>query len=396
MSSVVMERDLQEIEELTLRLERGTDLSTEGLLNRLHGVCSRVSAWQWCIHGDTTDFRRQVISWLVGKGRYVLAKRYALCGKGDLLCRHDVTGKARVRPMGCGARFCPRCSRRSGRKHLSRVASHLSSSPHGSIWHIVLTQPQVGWESIQNAKERFEKSWKAFYPTLRKAGLKAALATYHVKPSRRFGWHYHCHLVVEWDDAVDSESLYERLNGRWKAACSQGRACSDNKELFVRIVTDGGPALVGMSENTQLDFWDEPQDAVEKCLHYVLRDVLQGIESWIESMKDPQDCVDFCNYMGTSKRHRSYGTWRKAVPGNVTEERDREEERTSESEALAAAGIKKGSSEWTAMGTMDMCVGTSKTGSTSSRELLMQLIGSTNRSRGVLWRLRKVVQRLCA
>jgi hypothetical protein len=260
----------------------------------------------------------------------------------------------------------------------------------------VLTQPGLTEEGIVHAKERFEASWKAFYPTLRKSGLTAALATYHVKPNARFGWHYHCHLVAEFDGVLDTDSLYQLLNDRWKKCCSKHKSHVDYKELFMRLVTDPGPALVGMGEHTQLEFWDEPKDQVETCLHYILRDVLQGIETWIECMKSEDDCHAFCDFMGTAKRHRCYGTWRKTVKNDVVEERDKLEERSMDEAAVSRLNPQKGASPWSAVCTMDSCISTWRSGSGESKRLLQQLLGCTNRSVGVMSRLRKVVFALAA
>lgn len=394
MYSVQLERDLQDIADLSGALERGTLIDSKELEQRLIFVCAKVSAWQWCIHGESLEFRKQVIRWLVSKGKYVLARRYALCGKGDLLLKHEKDGRARVKPMGCGARFCPRCSRRAGRKHLTRIASHLSSSPHGSIWHMVLTQPVFPKESIQGARARFEKSWTAFYPTLRKSGMTAALATYHLKPSVKYGWHYHCHLVLELDDIVDGDSWFEKVNEAWHRAIA--KSAPEQRvfhDIFVRLVTKPGPAMVGMKDNTQLEFWNESSDAVETALHYVIRDVLQGIESWIGAMTRKEDCFDFCDFMGSAKRHRSYGTWRKKVDVE-TEERDEAEE--SGSAGVSEAAKMKGVSEWVHVSTMDHCLHESKSGPSASRDLLTQLLGCTNRSTGVLYRLRKLVSSIAA
>ena len=389
-----IERDIQEIDELTARLERGTDVDDGPLMQRMVGLCSKLSRWQWCIHGDTMEFRRRVTRWLVNKGKYTLAKRYALCGKGDLLLKHDKTGVSRIRPMGCGARFCPRCSRRAGRKHLSRVASHLSTSSHGCIYHIVLTQPTMPQERIQDARLRFETAWKRFYPTLRKAGLRAALLTYHVKPSMKYGWHYHAHAVVEFDDVVDEDSLYDKLDLKWRVVTRMSKDQGVEKELFMRLVTAGGPALVGMKENTQLDFWDEPTDQVECVLHYVIRDVLQGIEGWVEAMDREQDCYDFCDFMGAMKRHRTYGTWRKCVPHDDTEERDEKEDTCQTSSP--ADKVKGSATEWTLVSTMDHALHSLSVGDKRYWEAMTQFIGCTNRSQGSLFRLKKLVRSIAA
>lgn len=382
---------LQEVIDLSGALERGNSSDVAGLLARCVGLCSRVSGWQWCIHGETVAFRKKVVEWLIKNGRYVLARRYALCGKGDLLLRHQGTGAARVRPMGCGAKFCPRCSRRSGRKHLARVAAHLSTSSHGSIWHVVLTQPGMVEESVGHAKIRFEKAWKRFYPTLRKAGLRSALATYHAKPNRRYGWHYHCHLVMEMDDVVDEETLYHGLNERWQEVVGRVEGRTGRRDVFMRPVVGPGPALVGMKANTQLDFWDEPVDQVEAVLHYLIRDVLQGVESWVKDLVSESEVFEFCGYMGTAKRHRTYGEWRKRVPEDGTESEAALEESGGccevKKEMVAGHG-----GLWSVVTTMDQSFRSLRAGVMETEPLVAQLIGKRNRSSGVLFRLKRLVE----
>lgn len=391
MSSVELQRDLQEIDDLTGAIVRGTSDRVDVLSQRLELVCQKQSAWQWCIHGDTLAYRRMVTKWLVKKDKFVLAKRFALCGKGDMIAKHESSGMVRVRPMGCGASFCPRCSSRSGRKHLSRIVSHLSTSGHGSIYHVVLTHPAAKEETLGSARARFEKSWKLFYPTLRKCGLRSALATYHAKPSPRWGWHYHCHLVVEFDDGIDSDTLYSRLNERWQIVSTPNDVTLQKpKDLFMRLVVKPGPALVGMKENTQLDFWDEPTDQVEAALHYVIRDVLQGVSGWIEGLTSDAGVFEFCEMMAAAKRHRSYGAWRKKVPDDDTEAKDEAEDRAVSAAGSEGPKVRK-LSEWILGETVDKTIHSSKHGSAQCISVLMLLIGHTNRSQGVLFRLRKLV-----
>jgi hypothetical protein len=260
----------------------------------------------------------------------------------------------------------------------------------------VLTQPSIREEGIGAARGRFEKSWKAFYPLLRKCGLRAALATYHAKPSAKYGWHYHCHLVVEFDDVVDAESLYEKLNLKWTTLVALNDSHRAYNDLFMRMVTDAGGPLAGMKENTQLEFWSESQNAVETALHYVIRDVLQGIEGWVAALNADSEVFEFCDFMGAAKRHRTYGEWRKCVPADGTEERDASEDRAI-SEAVKEPQTKgKVGSEWSEMSTMDGALQQSKLGSSESANALRQLIGYTNRSKGVLFRLRKLVTWLAA
>jgi hypothetical protein len=223
--------------------------------------------------------------------------------------------------------------------------------------------------------------------------MRSALATYHMKPSLRFGWHYHCHLVVEWDDVVDGDSLYEKVDRKWREVSREASRVDDNP-VFARMVTGEGPALVGMKENTQLEFWDEPQDEVEKVLHYLIRDVLQGIEGWLSRLRTEEEAAEFCEFMSAAKRHRCYGKWRKRVAGDETEARDAAEE-VSSAEGVEKV-VQKECSEWKSVSSMDGVLGMCRSGSRDSMNLLQKLIGCTNRSKGVLFRLRKVVLSIAA
>ena len=221
------------------------------------------------------------------------------------------------------------------------------------------------------------------------------MATYHVKPSKKYGWHYHCHLVAEMDDVVDQETLFQGINESWRKAVSKHQSHLDYKEVFMRKVTGPGEALTGMKENTQLDFWSEPQDAVEKVLHYVIRDVLQGIEGWVKALEQEEDVYDFCDFMGAMKRHRTYGKWRKKVEDDESEKKVELEEKPV-SELTKVDREKKGDAFWSELSTMDACLIASKIGSSESREALKKLLGCTNRSQGTLFRLRKLTTWLAA
>jgi hypothetical protein len=219
--------------------------------------------------------------------------------------------------------------------------------------------------------------------------MTAALATYHVKPSAKYGWHYHCHLVVEFDDVVDPDSLHEGLDLAWRRVTSRHESHLEYKQIWMRCVTGPGPALVGMAENTQLEFWNEPEDNVSKVLHYVIRDVLQGVENWVLEMERKTDVWDFCDFMGTAKRHRTYGAWRKKVAGDETEAAAKAEETAIDKAVLAGQQV-KGISEWTQMMTMDQAIREAKGGRSDLQMLIGSLSGCTNRSRGVSFRLKKL------
>src|SRR3989304_3410537 len=274
MEEHVVERNLQEVLDAEGAALRGDDGAVKVLLNRLMGFIRHPSKWQWVIHGETALYRGWVVQWLMGQERYKMARRFALCGRGDrALCREDAQA-ARVKPQGCGARFCPRCSRRFGRRFLARVASHWSSRPHGGLWHVVLTQQVLPYEDLEHSRERFGIAWKRAYAGLRKIGMRSGLATYHVKRSRGGGWHYHCHLIIEWKEGVDGERARGEVESVWNRAKKEPLHLA--QPLWGGEIWAGGPALVGLAEEKQMEFWQEGTDAVEGALQYVLRGVLQG------------------------------------------------------------------------------------------------------------------------
>lgn len=393
MGCSVLERDIEHVTTLIEQYDRGVMVEESSIEQRLLGLVGRVSPWQWCIHGDTLAYRREVVRWLVAKKKFVLAKRFALCGRGDLLMKDLEKDRGRVRPMGCGAAFCPRCSRKSGRRHLARIAGHLSSCAHGSIWHVVLTQPDLKGESLGAARDRFEGAWKHFYGALRRGGLVSALATYHAKPSWKFGWHYHCHLVVEVDDKIDHDTMVERWRDVWRDAVRIGESTLGDAPFFVRCVADAGDALTDMTD-TQMDFWNEPRDAVSRVLSYVIRDVLQGVETWVEKMRDAASAGQFCSFMFAAKRYRSYGKWRKKSDAEGRE-RDGDIEEGDKPDGPVKVGRQKVEDVvWVQTGSMDGILNSLKRGERTYEQLIRGLIGATNHTRGVLSRLRGIVQRI--
>lgn len=284
-------------------------------------MCEHATSWQWVIHGDTRDYRREAAAYLCEKGKFTKAMQFALCGRGDIV-KEEVGGDGvRVSPRGCGLRFCPRCSRRSGQRFLKRVGSHLEAQPHGEIVHFVLTQPVRGNEEVGAARKRFEDAWKTFYRALRKAGMKSALLTQHVKPRESWGWHYHGHCIVEWNNGVDAAAAASTLEAVWQKACKEetGR----EKALFCRLVCGPGAALEVGSLGNQGELWAEPEGAVQRVLQYAIRDVVQGCEEWVEKLTDAKEIGAFVGVITAAKLHRLFGDWRKpvAVPTAVTDEK---------------------------------------------------------------------------
>lgn len=388
MAEPVLERDLQDLKDLEVRAAAGDEAAQQQFFFIVSDLVKRVTKWQWVIHGETLVYRQRVIRWLVRSGRYTQARRFAMCGRGDVGSIGDGEGQVRIRPMGCGARFCPRCSRRYGRRFLARVAAHLSSKPHGELSHLVLTQRVLPDESLADARERFEGAWKKFYRVLRGIPMVSALATYHVTPSSVIGWHYHCHLVMELGEGVKLADVYEQLDDAWFAALGDGE--SQRKDLFRRLVSPAGPAMAGLAGDRQMEFWDESPDPVEVVLQYVLRDILQGVEGWIGKMATDEQAESFAKALSGAKLHRLYGVWRTAVVEGEADEVDGDAEADEEDSTVDGAGVR--AIVWQEVGGMDEVLWKARQGTEVCLDLVRRLLGRSSNRGAVALRLWRLVQ----
>jgi hypothetical protein len=387
MASPVLERDLQEMDELEGAALRGDEVAKQTLFFRLSDLAKDLTKWQWVIHGDSVVYRQRCVRWLVRQGRLRQARRFALCGRGDVGMVGQTEGSVRIKPMGCGARFCPRCSRRYGRRFLSRVVGHLSSEPHGQIWHMVLTQRVIPEESLAKARKRFGSSWKAFYVILRKLGMQSALATYHVMPSSVKGWHFHCHVLIEFADGVDGAKVEGLLDGAWFKALGDGE--TQRKPLFMRKVSDPGPAFDGLTGDVQMEFWAESRNPVEVVLQYVLRDVLQGVEGWISRISTDVGCEEFAEALSHAKLHRLYGVWRKKLVEEAKDEAGSSEGSTT----VGSSAVRKckDTEIWSSVGTMDEVLHWAKNGMGVGLDVVRRLLGRSANRGSVALRLSRLV-----
>lgn len=275
-------------------------------------VASRVTSWQWVIHGDTAEYRRAMCEWMMGQGQFRKALRFASCGRGDIGLMEESGSAVRVRAVGCGCRFCPRCSRRMGLRALRRVRAHIGASGHGDLIHMVLTHEARLGESLADAKVRFEKKFAAFRRSWPKCGVSAAMVTFHVKWSSAKWWHYHAHVVFDLGSGGLEAGQGGALAEEW-----QRLVYSEEKKVslvFWRKLASACDSLQGFLDSGQGEFWSEASDAVSNCLSYAIRDVVQGCESWVAGLMDDNGrVVDFAETVGGAKLHRLYGTWRKKV-----------------------------------------------------------------------------------
>lgn len=337
----VLERDWQVLREDICWAKQGFEDALARVESGLTSMTEKMTSWQWVIHGDTRGYRRGAVRYLLRAGKLDKALKFALCGRGDIVVEKREGEGVRVVPRGCGCRFCPRCSRRSGHRFLKRVGGHLEGRAHGVISHFVLTQPVRREEGVGESRKRFEKAWKRWYVALRAAGMEAALLTQHVKPRATVGWHFHGHCIVEWKGGVDVEGATAKLERVWQAAAKEeeGR----EKELFCRRVCDAGEALGEGGLGGQGELWSEPVGAVQRVLQYAIRDVVQGCESWVHSLTTDEQVSEFAGVIDSAKLHRLFGSWRKAaVVVGATAECERSEEKKKD----VGKGVEKGLSVW--------------------------------------------------
>jgi hypothetical protein len=230
---------------------------------------------------------------------------------------------------------------------------------------MVLTQEVLEGEGLLRNRERFERKWKTAYRAFQKAGATAMLVTNHVKRSRTGGWHYHAHVLVEWGEGCE-EAGVAGVGTTWRKAC---RALGESdKPVFYRHVAEAGGALAGMAGDGQGEFWQESSNPVEKVIQYLVRDVCQGLERWIEGVEDPKDLEDFVNVLGHAKLHRCYGRWR-AKCGGASEGEAKEEGKSPK------AATKKERADWMRLGTVDNVIRQAKAGIEVYVEFLAALRG---------------------
>jgi len=361
--------DFEALDSLIGRVEDGSSDRAGECQYEIEQVCARRTRWQWVLHGATEAFRVGIVRHFCGQGKYKKAKRYACCGRGDTAYVEEHGPGCKVRPKCCGYRTCPRCSRRYGRKILRKVGGHLASGPHGAIDHVVLTQKVKDGESLDVTRSRFEKKWKRIYKGIRAAGMRSMLVTYHVKRTRGEGWHYHAHCVIEWGVEVCAEDACASVALGWRDALEGAGELSH--PVFYRHVATPGDALVELAKDGQGEFWAESADAVTKLLQYCIRDVVQGIENWVEGVDTEELTAEFARAVDGAKLHRVYGVWRTKLEEKAVEEKDVVGVGATEKERAEAA--KKGVFEWLKIGSVDAVLSGAGTGVTLMREFVRSL-----------------------
>jgi len=296
----------------------------------------RLSRWQEVIHGRENAFRVLIVNGLLRKGDELGAERYALCGRGDRVKLNEETGEYRVSPRGCGKRVCPRCSRKRGIRFMRRVSEILEKGEHDRIGHVVLTQRVHLREGLRKCSERFNAKFNIWRGNATRRGMVGGLGTVHIVLSRKGGWHFHMHVLMEVREGFDFDDSLDR----WIDLVAQEEKVDREfiNQQFVRIVCEAGPAVEIGGEEIDL-FGDEQLSPVGKALGYVTRDILQGVGSLSRSGEELNDAQidEFIKESVCLKSHRLFGRWRESKIDRKEKEKERKE--ASKSEVWKEIGI---------------------------------------------------------
>jgi hypothetical protein len=219
--------------------------------------------------------------------------------------------------------------------------------------------------------------------------MRSALLTQHVKPRPGVGWHYHGHCVIEFKEGIDGAAACAALEGKWQRAV--GSAEGWEKTLFRRLVCGPGEAMGKGGMGEQGEFWDEPAGAVQRCLQYTVRDVVQGCEGWVESLRTVEEITGFVQVINGAKLHRLYGEWRKKSAVEVDGD-------GSLSDVQPAAGVSasNGSDKvWHEIGNISVVWELARSGDTVARARLDRL-SSRYCNHGKLCRRLAIALRSCS
>lgn len=300
--------------------------STEEIRANLLCRVGHPSRWQRIIHGPTDELRRYVVKHLVDREEYKVAERYVFCGTADTVWR--VGGEYAYRMKRCGHRLCPRCSRYLGYKYCNRIEGHLRREGHGHLYHLVFTQTVSTDETVEQARMRMEGKYQKVLGLLRRSGMTAGLSTVHVPYSALGGWHYHMHFVVELtSDYSDSEAdaVVRKVRSLWESMFDFGRTWHHDECWFQRCVGRPQGPRTELPEGEQAEFFTESKDPATRCLQYVVRDVVQGVERWLKN--DPATRVaELVDGIEGCHLHRCYGRWRKPAPEETVATSENSEE----------------------------------------------------------------------
>lgn len=293
----------------------------------------RPTAWQRVLHGGAQTLREAVVRVLTEEKATKTGERYSMCGMADQLVKDG--DQVRVQPMGCGHKLCPRCGRRRGARYAKRIVGWLGHAEHGELWSMVLTQPVKRGEDIRDTRARMAGKQRAYMRSLQRLGMTAAMTCTHIVWSARAGgWHYHVHLLLEFDAGVMTE---ERLLAKWREHAAPEKVHTGGKQCR-KIIGAGGPIVELRDDSGDTDFWSEAAHGVARAVQYPLRDVVQGVSAWRLGGDAKQ--IDACarelvRYTSGWKCFRAWGKWRQSCPAAV--EAAKEEKAAEEEEAAKQA-----------------------------------------------------------
>lgn len=351
---------------------------------RLGEIAGDLTRWQWVMHGQCGEYRRAIVRWLCEKGKWANARRFALCGRGDALGLEIGGEGCRIKARGCGSRCCPRCSRKAGKRILKRVMGRLSSKPHGEMWHFVFTQRSLPGEPLADTRKRFEKAWVKTLRKMRANGMVGGLLTFHCVRTPRHAWHWHAHVLCELEGDAVSE-LHGKYAKFWSEARKENGAA--DCPLFGRKVDGPGPAMSGLAGDGQTELWTESVSEIERCLQYVVRDVLQGVEKWIREVRTSETAEEFAEAVSRCKMHRLIGEWRK-----MEKLATGKEEVEGSDKCAATSPAKAAPKEYEWLGTVDQQFYLAERGVGIALDAVRRLVRSSLNRGSVARRLKRAAQ----
>lgn len=255
------------------------------------------SRWQEVIHGESLGFRVAVLEELAESWGGKRAKRYALCGRGDRVGKNGEGGVS-VRPFGCGEALCPRCSRRRGVRVLRALDFRFREQGHGALYHLVLTQ-RVYEEPLERTKVRMERQWKRAQRRLKGLGPVGMLCVIHCTWSRHGGFHYHLHVIAEFDKDVDLSCFAEGWGDQ---------EVGQQAAFFKRVSNPMTAEQCGAPQDLI-----HGVDAVGSGIGYVVGEIVKGVGRFGTDGCPQGRLKEVVAAVTGLKRQRLYGDWRGCV-----------------------------------------------------------------------------------
>lgn len=296
---------------------------TGAALGERSAQCLTIAAnpvwWQRVLHGNETILREEVTKVLLSTLGEKAAFRYAACGFGDVLVK-DKSG-THVAPMGCGHRLCPRCGRLKGRPIIKRIMGWLGAVDHGDIFTMVLTQRVLQGESLSDARARMIPREQEYLKWMRDLGATSmASCTHAIWSEGADGWHYHCHLLLEFPRGCAGPTGRAitplSLRAMWRSMrWGDSVQCRRLSSQLVCGAGSADPALLDGSVDP--DMWSEQTTKLAKQVQYPVRDIAQGISAkrMGGNRERVAECVASFMVQGKGwKLRRTYGNWRKQPP----------------------------------------------------------------------------------